>query len=124
MLQGIPNIEYVGFKTGDELIKLIKEAVCSVYPSIWYENCPLSVMESISYGTPVIGANIGGIPELIDDGKTGVLFEPGNVDDLVSKIRLIAENKALAGEYTENCLRKNYLNVEEYFKEFQKVTGI
>ena len=49
-------------------------------------------MESQMYGTPVIGADIGGIPELIDNGKTGVLFESGNVDSLVKTIKELWNN--------------------------------
>ena len=74
-IEGIPNIKNVGFQTGEDLEKLIREARFSIYPSEWYENCPFSVMESQMYGTPVLGANIGGIPELIQEGKTGELFE-------------------------------------------------
>ena len=68
----------VGFQKGEALEKLIREARFSIYPSEWYENCPFSVMESQMYGTPVLGANIGGIPELIQVGKTGELFESSN----------------------------------------------
>ena len=67
----IPNIKNVGFQSGISLERLVREARFSVYPSEWYENCPFSVMESQMYGTPVLGANIGGIPELIEAGKTG-----------------------------------------------------
>lgn len=103
-----PHIKNVGFKTGAELEDLIRKAKCSVYPSIWYENCPFSVMESIMYGTPVVGANIGGIPELIDDGKTGVLFEAGNTDDMIRAINSITD------DMSENCIQKSFATVEEY----------
>lgn len=75
-IQQLPNATDVGFCTGDDLYRRIAAAKCSIYPSVWYENCPYSVMESIALGTPVLGANIGGIPELIEDGKTGVLLPP------------------------------------------------
>ena len=65
MVNGVKNIKNVGFQKGKALEKLIREARFSIYPSEWYENCPFSVMESQMYGTPVLGANIGGIPELI-----------------------------------------------------------
>lgn len=64
----LKNVKNVGFQTGDALDKLIREAKFSICPSEVYENCPFSVMESQQRGTPVIGANIGGIPELITDG--------------------------------------------------------
>lgn len=74
-VNGISNIKNVGFQTGEALETLIREARYSIYPSEWYENCPFSVMESQMYGTPVLGANIGGIPELIQNGKTGELLK-------------------------------------------------
>ena len=87
MVNGIKNIKNVGFQKGEALEKLIREARFSIYPSEWYENCPFSVMESQMYGTPVLGADIGGIPELIQVGKTGELFESGNGEDLKRKIQ-------------------------------------
>ena len=86
-INGVANIKNVGFQKGETLEQLIREAKFSVYPSEWYENCPFSVMESQMYGTPVLGADIGGIPELIQVGKTGELFESGNKEDLKNKIR-------------------------------------
>ena len=86
-VNGIKNIKNVGFQKGEALEKLIREARFSIYPSEWYENCPFSVMESQMYGTPVLGANIGGIPELIQVGKTGELFESGNGKDLKKRSR-------------------------------------
>lgn len=113
-INSLPNTENVGFKTGTELENLIKKAACSVYPSVWYENCPFSVMESIMLGTPVVGADIGGIPELIDNGKTGLLFEPDNAVDFESKIKTILNNPSLAKEMSRNCLGKKFDTVEEY----------
>ena len=81
-LAGVPNIQNVGFQRGQDLETLIRQARFSVYPSQWYENCPFSVMESQLYGTPVLGADISGIPELIEEGKTGELFESGNAAQL------------------------------------------
>ncbi len=86
LFEGIDNIKNVGFKKGTELARLIAEARFSVYPSEWYENCPFSVMESISLGTPVLGADIGGIPELIRDANDGMLFASGDEADLKAKI--------------------------------------
>lgn len=86
LLEGIPNISNVGFQTGEALEMLIRKARFTVYPSEWYENCPFSVMESQLYGTPVLGADIGGIPELIVPGKTGELFEAGNAEQMRTAI--------------------------------------
>jgi glycosyltransferase involved in cell wall biosynthesis len=86
------NIEFLGYKNWDTLKTLLLKARFIVIPSEWYENSPLSVLESICLGTPVIGANIGGIPELIDSGANGLLFEPGNVIDLKNKIFYLWQN--------------------------------
>lgn len=116
--KGITN---VGFQSGDALQTLISEAVCTIYPSTWYENCPFSVMESIMLGTPVVGADIGGIPELIEEGKTGFLFESGNAKAMVSAIKKIAENQALAEEMQQNCLATPFDTVEQYTEKYLKV---
>lgn len=108
------NIEYVGFKSGDELKKLIQSAKFSIYPSEWYENCPFSIIESISFGTPVIGANIGGIPELIESGRTGLLFEAGNVEDLRDKIIYLYDNKTVLEAMIANTADCKFTNLSEY----------
>ena len=86
LLEGVPNIKNVGFQTGEALEMLIRQARFTVCPSECYENCPFSVMESQMYGTPVLGANIGGIPELIRVGETGELFESGNIQEIGAAI--------------------------------------
>lgn len=94
---GMRNVEFVGYKRGKELTDLVSKAYFVVVPSEWYENNPMTIIESYSVGTPVIGAKIGGIPEIVVDGKTGFQFESGNV-------------KAL-----NQIIRKAYdLNVDEY----------
>ena len=111
MLEGVPNIKNVGFQTGEALEMLIREARFSVYPSEWYENCPFAVMESQAYGTPVLGAAIGGIPELIQVGKTGALFESGNVDALINGIKMLWNDR----EQTERMnQRASYEDVYQY----------
>jgi glycosyltransferase involved in cell wall biosynthesis len=80
------NIQFMGFKKWEELKFLLGNALFMTIPSICYENNPLSVIESLCLGTPVLGANIGGIPELIEPGINGMVFEAGNVSDLKKKI--------------------------------------
>ena len=66
-----------------------------VIPSNWFEGCPLVISEAMSHGLPVIASRIGGLPEVVEDGVTGLLFEPGDVDDLVGKIRLLWDSPEL-----------------------------
>ena len=116
-LQGVANIKNVGFQRGEALEKLIREALFTIYPSEWYENCPFSVMESQMYGTPVLGADIGGIPELIEPGKTGLLFESGNAADLKQKIETLYAAPRLLAEMSENCTPDRFMSLEQYTGE-------
>lgn len=120
-IAGVPNIKNVGFQRGQALENLIRQARFSVYPSQWYENCPFSVMESQLYGTPVLGADIGGIPELIAEGKTGELFESGNPGQLKEKIEKMWENRELTEQYTENCANLRFDDVHAYTEKLLKL---
>jgi len=114
LLGNIPNITNVGFQTGEILEKLIREARFTVYPSEWYENCPFSVMESQIYGTPVLGANIGGIPELITVGVTGDLFESGSVQDLKMKIQELWLKQRENNGSGKHCWTDMFKTIAEY----------
>lgn len=120
-LNDISNIKNVGFKSGEELYRLIGEAKISVYPSTWYENCPYSVMESISLGTPVVGADIGGIPELIDDGKTGVLFTPADCDSLTKAIEGLCSNEEAYSQIANNCSKDCFISIDEYTQKYLEI---
>ena len=113
-IKGIPNVQNVGFQRGEALEKLIREARFSVYPSEWYENCPFSVMESQMYGTPVLGADIGGIPELIQVGKTGELFKSGSWESQKQKIEQMWKDTRESNFYSENCKDITFDTVAEY----------
>lgn len=86
--KGYANVEFLGYKTGEELYNLVRNARFVCVPSEWYENNPMTIVESYSMGVPVIGARIGGIPEIVEEGKTGFLFESGDVDSLDKVISL------------------------------------
>jgi glycosyltransferase involved in cell wall biosynthesis len=82
---------FVGYIAGDALKDMIDRASVVVVPSECYENCPMSVLEAMAYGKPVVGSRMGGIPELVEDGETGLLYEAGNVDELAATLdRLMA----------------------------------
>lgn len=120
-IKGIDNIQNVGFQKGEALEELIREARFSVYPSEWYENCPFSVMESQMYGTPVLGAKIGGIPELIQVSKTGELFKSGSAEDLKKKIQKLWNQKELTEQYSKNCENISFDTIDEYCEKLLKI---
>ena len=108
------NIRNVGFISGDALYNLITGAEFSVYPSEWYENCPFSVMESQRYGTPIIASDMGGIPELVQDGVSGELFRAGDLTGLTEKIDKLWRQPALCRKYRKNCKNIKFDTIEEY----------
>ena len=95
-IRDCPNIEYLGFTSGEALENLIGGAGAVVVPSEWYENCPMSILEAKAAGTPVIGADIGGIPELIHDGVDGFLFRPGDPQSLGDALDRLARSDPAA----------------------------
>jgi len=80
------NVKIIGYMSGEKLYDIVRSSKYVVVPSEWYENNPMTVIESLSMGIPVIGARIGGIPELINDNH-GYLFNPGDDSDLKEAIR-------------------------------------
>ncbi len=122
LFEGLANCKLLGFKSGDELIELVSSAKASIYPPILMENCPMSVAESIYLGTPVIGSNIGGVPELIRDGKTGLLFKSNDFNDLISKIKLM-ETKELYSKLLKGCKNdvKSIMNIDNYISKLVEI---
>ena len=96
--KGLTNVRFLGWLPQDELAEVHRGALFVVVPSIWYENSPLSVLEAHAYGTAVIGADIGGIPELIEEGRTGLLFEAGNAAELRCRLEELLTNPEWAAE--------------------------
>jgi len=109
--QKYPKIEFLGYQSGHPLHDLIANAAFIVAPSQGYENCPMIVLESMAFGKPIIGSKIAGLLEQIEDGKTGFLFEMGNVTELAKKMKLLAENAELRsqmGHAARKKLEKEY----------------
>jgi glycosyltransferase involved in cell wall biosynthesis len=89
------DVEFLGFRTGAELRALLEKAMFVVVPSRWYENLPFSVMESLAAGRPVIAADIGGIPEMVEDGVNGMLFPPGDAGALRCRVARMLDDDAM-----------------------------
>lgn len=80
------RISWLGRRSGRELFEVVAKARAVILPSEWYENAPMSILEAYALAKPVIGADIGGIPELIKEGETGFLFPSGSVEGLKAAI--------------------------------------
>lgn len=113
------NIEFVGFKQWNDIKDLVGKARFTVIPSEWYENNPLSVIEAQCLGTPVLGARIGGITELIEEGITGMTFESRNKEDLKMKIESMMQ-QSFDYEAIARKSRERY-NAEVYYQQIMQL---
>lgn len=80
------DVTFLGYRTGEDLFAAVRGARAVVMPSTWYENAPLTILESYALGRPVIGSAIGGIPEMIRDGETGAIVPAGDVEALAEAL--------------------------------------
>lgn len=126
---GLDNVKLTGFLTGADIAKLLNICRFTVLPSEWYENCPMSVLESMSLGKPVIATNIGGLPELIEYGRTGLLSGPGDFRSIAECIIKMAGN--LKKTYEMGCeamdvIEKKYrsnMHYEKILRIYSELSG-
>lgn len=112
-----PNIKFME-KYEDAKIPF-SEIDVLVFPSLWYENCPLALQEAFITKTPVIGSKVGAIPEFVEDYKTGLLFERNNPDDLYKKMKLIIDNPQIIEQLRKNI--KPVKTIEEQGAKLEKI---
>lgn len=120
---GAKNIELLGYKKGRELEELVKNAYCVVVPSECYENNPMTIVEAYSAGTPVIGAAIGGIPEIIEEAKTGFTFRHSDVESFKEAItRFMALTPEQYKEMRANALEfaRKHFSKKKYMERLVK----
>jgi glycosyltransferase involved in cell wall biosynthesis len=111
------HVTFEGYKSGDNLKRLYENAAFLVIPSEWYENAPMTVLEAYAYGKPVIGSRIGGIPEMIDHGRTGLLFAMGDAGWLTECIRKLWLDKSLCrqmGHATHDKVEREFSSEVHY----------
>ena len=101
-----PRIEPLGRRTPAEVLSLIGDAVCLVMPSTWYETFGRTVIEAFARGTPVLASRLGAMAELVDDGRTGLLFTPGDAADLAAKTRTLLADPARLARMREEARLK------------------
>jgi len=118
--EGLSHIHFLGYRSGEELTSLVARGLFTVVPSEWYDPSPQTVKQSLAVGRPVIGARIGGIPELIDNGVDGMLFVPRSAEDLAAKIESLLDDRSRV-EAMGAAARKK---VEEQFSPDQHYEGL
>ena len=106
------DVKFLGYHTGESLFNIIRSAKAMVLPSEWYENAPMSIMEAYALERPVIGASIGGIPELIRENETGIMFPSGNAEALAECLRCFAsmskEDIAAMGKAGRSWMKRDF----------------
>ena len=106
------EIDFFGYCSGDKLKELIRKAKAVVLPSQWYENAPISLLEAYACGKPVIGARIGGIPEMVLEGQTGLLYTSGDVNQLCERINQLETSPSSTliemGKFALNHVKNTY----------------
>lgn len=108
-------VEYVGWVSGYKKSELLKECDVVVLPS-YNEGLPIVLLEAMAYAKPVITTNVGGIPEIIESGKNGVIITPGDKKALYEAIRLFMDNPQLIAEYGNDGLNR----VKDYYPQSVK----
>jgi len=86
LLDGVQGVQALGALDGDAVRQQMSSSTALILPSIWYENFPRTLVEAMACGLPVIASRIGALAELVQEGVTGLLFEPGNAADLAAKL--------------------------------------
>ena len=94
------NVEFVGLKPVEEVRRLMSESKVTILPSEWWETFGLTVVESMLEGTPVVVSNLGALPEIVQDGRFGEVFEAGNIEDCAAAIRRLLTRP----DYNELCV--------------------
>lgn len=119
------RVEFLGYLQAEALQNQAARAAFIVVPSEWYENQPFAVLEAFALSTPVLGARIGGIPELVQPGKTGELFESGSVASLSEGLGRMMDNPRVpemgraARRFLEDRFRPepHVLKMEQHYRE-------
>ncbi len=125
----LKNVTMVGFLDSNKINELMRRCRFLIIPSLWYENCPMVVLEAMACGKPIIGSDMGGIPELVNDKINGLIFKHNDIKDLENKINIMNKNQIMrrymgrkGREIIESTYNKNnhLKKIKELYKEIIK----
>ena len=117
------TVKLLGYLNSSQVKEYVRKARFIVVPSIWYENCPYSVLETLAMGKPIIGSNLGGIPELVKDNETGLIYKYNSVIELEEKMNDLLNNKEKAVQFGKNAkeIAKKDFSKDEYYDKIIKI---
>ncbi|MDT4289243.1 glycosyltransferase [Methylomonas sp. MO1] len=114
LLQDETNIKALGRQNASDISQLMQQAAFLVLPSEWYEGFPLVLVEALAHGLPILASRLGSMADIIEDGKTGLFFTPGDANDLAEKAQWLLEHPEQVEELGENARR---VFLEKYSSE-------
>ncbi len=117
------RIKLIGFLSRDEVKEYISKSSFVVVPSIWYENCPYSILETLAMGKAVVGSRIGGIPELINDNENGYLYDYDDVkrlSNIIKKLFSDKDKRQKMGQKSRRLAKEKY-NIDNYYNKIIKL---
>ncbi len=115
--RNLSNITFAGWRTRGEILSAMKSASLLITPSLWYEGFPMTVVEAFACGIPVICSRLGGLREIVEDGSTGLHFNPGDAEDLAGKLDLLwtqPSQLAAMGRAAREEYKRNYTAERNY----------
>ncbi len=116
------RVKLLGFLNKEQMTDAIRKCKFVVVPSICNENCPYSIIEAMVMSKPVIGSAVGGIPELILNGKTGIIYDANNIDDLANALNTLFNNDKLVNEYSNNAKEQaQHYSKDEYYEKLMNI---
>ena len=117
------TVKLLGYLNSSQVKEYVRKARFIVVPSIWYENCPYSVLETLAMGKPIIGSNLGGIPELVKDNETGLIYKYNSVIELEEKMNDLLNNKEKAVQFGKNAkeIAKKDFSKDEYYNKIIEI---
>ncbi len=116
---GDPRIQFKGPFAGDQQSRVFSELDVLVVPSLWYENRPLIILEAQSAGLPIVAARLGGMAELVDHGRSGLLFQPGDVRDLAAQLTALRNDPSFADRLA--AVRSSVMTVDQEMASLQRI---
>ncbi|MCD6516466.1 MAG: glycosyltransferase family 4 protein [Candidatus Aminicenantes bacterium] len=128
----LSHVECLGYISSEKRFNVVKRAAFMLFPSLYYENFPYVLMESLSLGVPVIASSIGGVPELIEDKQNGLLYSPGSVKEMNNQIDMLLRDASLlagmrkqAGEKADIVFneKKGYRQLLDVYRDVMKDMG-
>jgi glycosyltransferase involved in cell wall biosynthesis len=117
------NIDWIGSRNRDQVLKIMSESKAIVFCSCWYEMFPMVVIEALATGTPVIAPNLGGIPHIVLHKKTGLLYTPNNIQAFSEQIDTLRSNQTLYNNLNKYCYQE-YLEKYSPEKAYRKLISI